>query len=87
MSRKIQRVGRGDLQSERPAFVSVNSVPVTSSCGAHLARLGSMDPRKFPKSVATIGIVGGIGELFFTHPSTKERIVVLRNGQTQNRLP
>jgi len=39
------------------------------------------------KFKALAEVISSIGWLFFTHPSTKERIVVLQNGQTQNRLP
>ena len=33
-----------------------------------LARLGGMTPGELPKSVAAMGIAGGIGQLFSTHP-------------------
>lgn len=39
------------------------------------------------KFKALAGVISSVGWLFFTHPSTKECIVVLQNGQTQNRLP
>ena len=43
------------------------------------ARLGGMHPGELPKSVAAMGIAGGIGKLFSTHPSIEERIAALQN--------
>ena len=44
-----------------------------------LARLGGMHTAELPKSVASLGIAGGIGKLFSTHPPIEERIAALQN--------
>jgi heat shock protein HtpX len=48
-----------------------------------LARLGGMHPAELPKSMAAMGIAGGIGKLFSTHPPIEERIAALQNAQQQ----
>jgi heat shock protein HtpX len=46
-----------------------------------LARLGGLHPAELPKSMQALGIAGGIGKLFSTHPPIEERIAALQNAQ------
>jgi heat shock protein HtpX len=44
-----------------------------------LARLGGVHTAELPKTMAAMGIAGGIGQLFSTHPPIEQRIEVLKN--------
>lgn len=48
---------------------------------AALARLGGMQPAQLPKSMAALGIAGGIGQWFSTHPPLEARIAALQNAR------
>jgi heat shock protein HtpX len=44
-----------------------------------LARLGGVHTAELPKSMAAMGIAGGIGQLLSTHPPIEDRIAALQN--------
>src|SRR6218665_3215086 len=50
---------------------------------AALARLGGMQPAQLPKSMAALGIAGGIGQWFSTHPPLEARIAALQNARQE----
>ena len=60
---------------------SANLMGQSRSMQNALMRLGGMTPSELPKSMAAMGIVGGLGELFSTHPPMEERIAALQNSQ------
>ena len=43
-----------------------------------LARLGGLTPGELPKTMQALGIVGGLGKLFATHPPMEQRIDALQ---------
>ncbi|HQR86957.1 MAG: zinc metalloprotease HtpX [Burkholderiales bacterium 35-55-47] len=66
-----QREFRAD---EGAAQLMGNKQPMINA----LARLNSMQPGQLPSSVAAMGITGGLGKLFASHPPLEERIAALQ---------
>ena len=48
-----------------------------------LYRLGGMQPGALPQNMQAMGITGGLGKLFSSHPPIEERVAALQNQQTQ----
>jgi heat shock protein HtpX len=66
-----QREFRAD---EGAAQLMGNKQPMINA----LARLNSMQAGELPSSVAAMGITGGLGKLFASHPPLEERIAALQ---------
>ena len=48
-----------------------------------LHRLGGMHPGTLPQSMQAMGITGGLGKLFSSHPPIEERVAALQNNPVQ----
>ena len=48
-----------------------------------LYRLGGMHPGALPQNMQAMGIAGGFGKLFSSHPPIEERVAALQNAQQQ----
>ena len=44
-----------------------------------LYRLGGMHPGALPQNMQAMGIAGGFGKLFSSHPPIEERVAALQN--------
>lgn len=69
-----QREFRAD---EGAAQLMGNKQPMINA----LARLNSMQAGELPTSVAAMGITGGLGKWFASHPPLEERIAALQNAR------
>ncbi len=67
-----QREFRADAGS---AHLLGRSQPMVNA----LTRLGGLHPAELPKSMAAMGIAGGIGQWFSTHPPIEDRIAALQH--------
>jgi heat shock protein HtpX len=75
-----QREFRAD---EGAAQLMGNKQPMINA----LARLNSMQAGELPTSVAAMGITGGLGKLFASHPPLEDRIAALQAARRCTRAP